>query len=284
MSIYEPRIDHRTLSAEDQEFLQRIERELAEETAKNRASSGLEFVSSGSSVRARGSRAIRAHISQFPNNYLDPGDLGDKDKLRAQLKSFRELLDAPTTGERAILNHIRDQRPLFVVACLLRQEYNTGHHDAFLFREFKLGSQWQADFLLIGRSSGGHDFVWVELESPKDEPPKKVVAGDGTFGAIIRDGIKQVHDWRRTIQASFPTIAQDLERMSNKPLEQDLRTLDLDRHHFVVVAGRRQHFQIADGNSYDERRRLRRTEDVLVIHYDRLLDNAERWISAAHTY
>ena len=37
---------------------------------------------------------------------------------------------------------------------------NIGNHGAYLFPEFQLGNSYKADYLLMGKSSGGYEFIF----------------------------------------------------------------------------------------------------------------------------
>lgn len=41
---------------------------------------------------------------------------------------------------------------------------NFGHHDAYLFPEQKLGNEYAADYMLLGKSSDGYSIILVEFE------------------------------------------------------------------------------------------------------------------------
>lgn len=49
---------------------------------------------------------------------------------------------------------------------MLKGNYNFGHHDAYIIPEFMLGNSYKVDYLLIGKSSRGYEFVFIELEKP----------------------------------------------------------------------------------------------------------------------
>ena len=43
-------------------------------------------------------------------------------------------------------------------------DYNFGHHDAYLFPEQKLGNEYAADYMLLGKSSDGYSIILAEFE------------------------------------------------------------------------------------------------------------------------
>ena len=106
-------------------------------------------------------KAARHYISLFPNQYLDIVELKDEPRLNQLLVEFRALLDAAGASERKILNFINRKSAHFIVGAILKNNYRFGHHDAFLFPEFPLGTSYKADYLLIGKNSDGWSFVFV---------------------------------------------------------------------------------------------------------------------------
>lgn len=147
--------------------------------------------------------------------------------------------------------------------------FRFGHHKAFLFREFPLGSDYVADFLIVGKNSEGYHFVFVELESPSESITRK----DGEFGDAIRKGIAQVRDWRRWLNAVFPSLHSEFTKHlgnHDRNLPGAFFKLDPTRLHFVVVAGRRTDYT---KKTYALRRELREETRIELLHYDNLLDS-----------
>lgn len=131
-------------------------------------------------------KAARHYLSLFPNNYLDIEELQDRCTLEEHIDAYQKLLNNTSTNERALLNFIKDTGAYFIVASILKGNYNFGHHDAFIMPEFMLGNSYKVDYLLIGRNSGGHEFVFVELEKPNGS----ITTRDGELGDTFRKGLK----------------------------------------------------------------------------------------------
>jgi hypothetical protein len=218
-------------------------------------------------------KAARHYRSLFPNNYLDVVELKDEQLLVDKVKCLRSLVDNKCVNERQILNFINENRAYFIVGALLKQYFTFGHHDAHLFREFPLGTSHKADYLLIGRSSGGWSFVFVELESPYGS----ITLANGEFGATIRSGQKQVADWDTWIDGNFASLKEIFNRYKslNETLPDEFITLDKSRIHYVVIAGRRSDFS---EKTYRLRRKTDRDNFQLILHYDNLLDAASEVI------
>lgn len=139
------------------------------------------------------SKAVRHYISLFPNNYMDIFELQEREELNNKLTCFQQLLDSEDVSERSILNFISEHRAYFIIASLIKKRFDFGHHATYLFPEFQLGNSYQADYLIVGRGSGGHQFIFVELEAPKGSG---IILTDGELGEVFRKGKKQLRDWQ----------------------------------------------------------------------------------------
>ena len=122
-----------------------------------------------------------------------------------------------------------------------------GHHASdYLFPEFPIeGGKYKADYLLVGKGSGGHEFVFIELEAPHWRTTLK----DGYYGESTRKGYNQIDDWGSAIGRDY----------------------DSSRFHFVVVSGIRDDF---DDKSYEIRRKDIKRRGILWLHYDNLYEGA----------
>ena len=218
--------------------------------------------------------AARNWMSLFPNNYLDIIDLKNRDKLSVKNTEFKNLIETDTTRERDVLNFINQNENYHIIGSILKGAgYRFGHHSAYLFKEFPLGNEMIADYLIIGKSSSGYHFVFVELESVYD----RITLHNGSFGASIRKGISQVKDWKRWLPVQFNQFYQELNsaKKDEDSLSDEFITYDPTRFHFVVVAGRRDDF---NDFTYRLSREEELKENIKVIHYDNLIDYSNRMI------
>lgn len=212
-------------------------------------------------------KAARLCNTLFPNNFLDFIELRDSNEIANKNKQFLESLNS-CKNEREILNHIKEAENYHVIGSLLRgMSLRIGHHGAFLFPEFQLSNKYQVDYLLLGKSSGGYEFVLIELENPYGN----IILKDGNLGAEFRDGISQIDEWKRWLQINYTSFAETFKKYKNKEfdLPDEFYTLDLSRFHYVVVAGRRNDFSEL---TYTIAREKKKTEDITLLHYDNLYD------------
>ena len=110
-------------------------------------------------------KAVRYWMSLFPNNYMDPKFLKESEEIERQCDEFEELLENESTKESDVKNFIQGKGYYHIPASIFKY-YHFGHHDAYLFKEFKLGTEYIADYVLVGKSSDGFEFVFVEFENP----------------------------------------------------------------------------------------------------------------------
>lgn len=215
--------------------------------------------------------AVRHKLSLFPNNYLDPCELKNEEKLLILIEEYMKVISNKTTDERDILNWIRDNKAYHIIASILKY-YPFGHHDAYIFPEFQLGNSYRVDYLLIGKGSGGYEFIFVELEHPY----KKITLASDNLGETFRKGLYQVDDWNLWLQDNFKSLYHTFNKYKNKEKElpHDFIINENSRFHFVVVAGRREHFS---EKTYAIRRQYFRN-GILLLHYDNLYDMSKSLI------
>ncbi len=155
----------------------------------------------------------------------------------------------------------------------MKPYYHFGHHDTYLFPEFPFGTSYKIDYLLVGRSSGGFQFVFVELESPQDG----ATLMNGELGAKFRKGLSQITDWEEWVEGNFSTLTEVFRscRRVGALLPDEFCKFDKTRFHFIVVAGRRNDWK---DKTYRTRRKRLQEDAVLILHYDNLVDAASQII------
>ena len=109
--------------------------------------------------------AVRHYDSLFPNNHVEVFDFQNAGNMEMLNEEFYDLIHNPNTNERDILRFINHKPAYHIIAGVFKCFPRFGHHDAYIFPEFALG-EYFADYLLIGKGSGGYEFILVELEHP----------------------------------------------------------------------------------------------------------------------
>jgi hypothetical protein len=168
---------------------------------------------------------------------------------------------------------IHEDRAHFIIGSILKENFHFGHHDAFLFPEFPLGTSHRADYLLVGRSSDGYQFVFVELEAPT----KNITIAKGQLGKAFRNGQTQINDWTSWLDANFQALTEIFSKFkrAGMDLPDEFVRFDRTRVHFVIVAGRRGDFQ---EKTYHIRRSSVKAGGPWLLHYDNIVDSAQALI------
>ena len=126
----------------------------------------------------------------------------------------------------------------------------------------------------MGRASGGYQFIFVEFENPYTN----IIKGNGNLGETVRKGIEQINDWKTYVEQYYTSLNAEFLKYTNKTLPNEFINYDATRMNYVVVAGRRLDFE-AD-NTRVIQRRIEKEQNIKILHYDNLLDEARRLIGA----
>lgn len=214
-------------------------------------------------------KAARHYMSLFPNHYLDIEELQEFDRLEDLSDKFLNEIDNLGATEITIMKFIKQYQAYFIVGSLLN-EYNFGHHEAYIIPEFLLGNTWRVDYLIIGKRSGGYEFIFVELE----HPTKEITIKDGELGGAFRKGIKQINQWKRYLGSNFNTLEETFNKYKHPKIDlpREFMKQDLTRIHYAVIAGRRSDF---DENTYWHKRKAMENEKINLLHFDNLYDLAK---------
>ncbi len=211
------------------------------------------------------SKAVRHNLMLFPNNYIDNTDLVDNEAFLFMIcGNFYNLIKDTNTTELKIKRFIQDNKYYHIPASLLNNYY-FGHHGAYVFKEFKIGTSYVADYVLVGDSSDGHQFVFVECENPY----KNITNQDGSFGETIRKGINQINDWDAYIMSNFSAITSEFKKYTSKQLPDEFYSYDNTRINYMVIAGRRSDF---NDKTRILRRKLEKENSIKLMHYDNWCD------------
>ena len=144
-------------------------------------------------------------------------------------------------------------------------DYNFGNHDAYLFPEQSLGSQYKVDYLLVGFNSDSCNLVLVEFEDPN---ANFIISSYNSETEAVRKGISQIRDWRRWLDNHRSTFLMDFGLIQKGYDVPTTRT-----YYYLVVSKR---------DNMNEEARLLRNEissgytNMKIVTYDRLADNVEK--------
>lgn len=166
--------------------------------------------------------------------------------------------------ENDIQKYIKDNEKWFIPASIF-ENYDFGHHEAYIVPEQPLGSEYRVDYMLLGRNSIGHHLVFVEFENVNVDfkiKSQNEVTND------VRKGLAQIRDWKIWIDKNKSYF------MESSGLGEIGRNIPSWGIRYCLVVGRR-HLM---SNEANELRRILHNEnrDVDIITYDRLVDNIKR--------
>ena len=211
--------------------------------------------------------AVRHNLSLFPNNHIELLGMKEAGNIAGLNEAFLRLISDDNCLERDVLNFINHTPAYHIVASMLKDRFPFGHHELYLFKEMWLGDDYRADYVLIGKGSGGYEFVLIEFEKPDG----RITLKDGYWGEAFRKGDCQVEDWRAWMDENFSVFSKSLESVKgDAEFPQELRKYDHTRFHYVVVAGRRDAFS---KKTY-RLAREKRLNDILMLHHDHLYESA----------
>lgn len=98
---------------------------------------------------------------------------------------FKNFLDSQE-GERGISEFLQEH-PQILYWTMCRR----GGHGRYVFREFPLGSQYKADFVVLNSYSGVWEVMFIELEPVNDV----VFTRGGKPSKRFSGALKQIDDW-----------------------------------------------------------------------------------------
>lgn len=220
-------------------------------------------------------KSVRHYNSLFPNNYLDILELKKEDEIHLMIEAFEELLNS-SPNEQKILSFINENENYLIIASIFKH-YNFGHHGAYLFKEFPLNTQYRADYLLVGKGSGGYEFIFIELEHPSNNSFKN---NGIELSQHYQKGISQVKSWERFLEQQFSSLQAKFNeaKKNGESIPTEFINNDSARRHYVVIAGRREHYEQNADFSYAIRRSEQKSSRIELLHYDNLIDFTENLI------
>lgn len=190
-----------------------------------------------------------------------------KQKTNTLTEEFAQLVHASNVNERDVLRFINHKPAHYIIGSLLSYR-NFGHHESYIFPEFSIGNgNYYADYLIVGKNSGGYEFLFVELEAPN----KSTTIKSGYEGLATRSGLNQIRDWKYQIETDFQSITKEFEKVSITPekLPKEFRNYDSTRFHYAVVSGLRDDYHEV---TYRLRRANAKEQGIQMYHYDNLID------------
>lgn len=197
--------------------------------------------------------------SMFPNNYLYFGEYRELD-FEEEAATFSRAL-SKSRSEQDFQRYIKKNRKWFIPGSIFL-DYNFGHHDAYLFPEQKIGTDYIADYMLIGKNSDGYSIVLVEFE---DANTDFILKSSNSEAESVRKGITQIRDWKRWMDSNKDFFMKDCG------LHKFGIDIPTSRIYYYLVVSRREYM--------DERATELRSQiayemnNLKIVSFDRLVDN-----------
>jgi hypothetical protein len=224
-------------------------------------------------------KKVRHQKSIFPNHLIDIIDIREKkENYLITIEKFLSTINKNETSERDILKFIKDYKAYYIIGSILKDNFNFGHHSTYIFPEFKLGTSYVVDYLVVGKNSGGYEFLFIELESVHGN----IIIKSGNFGQTFQKGLRQIDEWKSWIDTNFNSLKEYFAKVKyEEELPSEFINLDTTRIHYAVVAGRRDDFQ---EKTYRKKRELQSQNRILILHYDNLYENSKKVLEEGKTF
>jgi len=151
--------------------------------------------------------------------------------LALQLPMYERAL-AESRDEEDIHQFLASHRDIALHA------FDDGSVGLDIASKFRLGSEFVADFVLLGCRSYGYPLhcVFVELESPRNRAFTK----SGLPSAKLNQAIRQITDWQHWLREHSDefnmSLPRSLKQWHSDTIERDLRSAMMS---FKIVIGRR---------------------------------------------
>ena len=200
--------------------------------------------------------------SLFPNNYLHLLEYKKLD-FDEEADNYHKII-YEAKNEQEIQQYIKVNHKWFIPGSIFL-DYNFGHHDAYLFPEQKLGNEYAADYMLLGKSSDGYSIILVEFEKA-DVPYCRTI--DNMESESVRKGITQIKDWQRWMGQCRDYFLKNIG-LSQKGID-----VPIYRIFYYLVVSRRDYMNetvcdIRSQTMYD-------MHNVKIVTFDRLEDNIRK--------
>lgn len=149
--------------------------------------------------------------------------------------------------------------------------------------EFRFGTDYRADFVLLGPYSGGCDIHFVELEPPG----AALFTKRGCPAKRLNEALSQVGDWKRYIEKHRDTVLHELSKhVQSHELVFEYREAEPTCNggwplyhpeiwlhwHYTIIIGRRAALSMREQGMKSS---FSHIHDVHIMTYDRLLEAAE---------
>ncbi len=186
---------------------------------------------------------------------------------KIDFKKEAELLKAildDAEKENDIQHYIKSNEKWFIPASLF-EEYNFGHHEAYIAPEQALGNEYRVDYMLLGRNSIGHQIILVEFEDVNVDYKLK---NCNMESESVRKGLAQIRDWKRWMDDNRQYF---IKSCGLYDIGKNIPSWGI---YYCLVVGRRN--RMDDVANQMRGQSQRDTPGLHIVSYDRLIDNVRK--------
>ena len=210
----------------------------------------------------------------IPKYYTQPlKDISNKKSERGLFKQLQEQL-SQCKNERELAPFLKKH------LLLIRNTLNVHAWNCVVCQpEFRLGTEYIADFLILSADSGCWHAVFIEMQSHQDSIYNK----DGSMTRQLNEAQKQIQEWKIWIEEHPMEFRKSVSRLVDNCAAQcsradvhvnagaeirDIKTVVWPE--FKILIGRRSYL------NQESNKRRATSGDFEIVTFDRLLDVAKR--------
>ena len=153
-------------------------------------------------------------ISQLPSNFY-VYEMSDYHLLNCD-KEAKDLLDVINSAKKEgdVQKYIKSNQKWFIPISIMKA-YDFGHHFSCVVPEYQLGAEYRLDYLLIGKSSLGYQFVFVEFEDVTDIANKTI---SELYDIVFEENDKKlqgIDDIGKKVLENYKSSEKDIQIVEN---------------------------------------------------------------------
>jgi hypothetical protein len=200
-------------------------------------------------------------------------------------EELETLIDSSTT-ERPIVRWLKQKENAWILPLAVKMYPFV----KYVLAEFHFGTDYRADFVVMGPFSGGFDIQFIEMEPPN----VPLFTGAGKPAERFAGALAQVRDWKNYVDKNRDIVVKELAKSAEKeallwtrwtknskfpsefpsvlsPLRHPRAGFNWDYH---IVIGRRTSLS---EEQLEKKAAFYKHENVDLMTYDRLIDAAKAW-------
>ena len=199
-----------------------------------------------------------------PQNFIKLEQFRQNINFEKEVNHFLKALDN-SQKEQDIQSYIKENAKWFIPGAII-DNYDFSSNDCFIVPEQKLGAEYQADYLLLGNNSIGHQIILVEFENVNVEYKQKNANQESK---AVRNGLTQINDWIRWLDNNRKYFLE--ENCKLKTIASSIPSWGI---HYCLVVSRRKYMD--DVANKMRAQTQSNYMNLKIITYDRIVDLLKR--------